>query len=56
MRQVSQPWMAEVTSRAPRNAIDGLDTVFRDPHCAAQWLPGWCQALLCMLDKLCVIW
>ncbi|MXY34908.1 MAG: helix-turn-helix domain-containing protein [Boseongicola sp. SB0676_bin_33] len=25
MREVRQPWIAEVASRAPRNAIDGLD-------------------------------
>ena len=29
MREVRQPWMAEVTSRAPRNAIDDLDTAFK---------------------------
>ena len=29
MREVRQPWMAEVTSRAPRNAIEDLDTAFK---------------------------
>jgi putative transposase len=39
---VRQPWMAELTSRAPRNAIDDLDNAFRHffRRCKAGEKPG----------------